>query len=85
MSQSPWGPEEAWTPSPCAEAGLTSSPTDAGGWELGSGVGRRELATFAADLIIPVCVGGARVPSLLLNPNHIRNKPLLGPLLIIRG
>lgn len=40
--------------------------------------------TFVADLIMLGCVWEHMFLS-LLNPNHIKNKPLLGPLLIISG
>lgn len=66
---------------PCAEAGSTSSPlAGPGAWEPGGG----GEVTFVADLIMLGCVWEHMFLS-LLNPNHIRNKPLLGPLLIISG
>ena len=56
MGQPPWGPEEAWTPSPCLEAGLTACPTDAplGAERWAGGAG---LADCVAGLITPVCAG----------------------------
>lgn len=56
MDRPPWGWEEAWTPSPCAEAELTAHPTDAPlraeRWAWGAG-----LADRVAGLITPVRAG----------------------------